>query len=503
LLFPSRLLIALGVAAGVLLVVGFVRAWPDTIDDAYITFRYVDNVLAGKGLCYNPGDRVEGYSNPLLLFLLIPAGAAGLSLVGASRAIGLLAFVLCIAGAGGLTARLGGRRWQIALAMILTVGQFPLLYYSMTGLETGLFAALIVAALWRYFAAGHRVDWLGAIFWVAVALSRPEGILYPALLGVLETVRAAREGPRRGTRIQSMAWLLAVAAAFGLFLLWRHAYFGTWLPNTFVAKQPGTAALLPAENGWVLSVRYLIEFVWQMGLFLPLLAFGTLQPADSRRETAPVWVVVAAGVMFGLYTGGDWMPASRYLLPVFVPLLVLGLLGLGASAEWLADRLRPALLRFVTWIPVVAALVIPALVLSTFFTLRDYNPYHIMNAEDCKSAALEMRRMLGTNKSIVAHRIGALGYFSGMEVIDLFGLVDRRIAEIVADNPQYHPITNRGADVPALNAYLAQKKPDLVLVLSYRASTVNGFVLYGHQYVHRATFPLGKDELWELYERVP
>ena len=32
-------------------------------DDAFISFRYVRNLLEGHGLVFNPGERVEGYSN--------------------------------------------------------------------------------------------------------------------------------------------------------------------------------------------------------------------------------------------------------------------------------------------------------------------------------------------------------------------------------------------------------------------------------------------------------
>jgi arabinofuranosyltransferase len=32
-------------------------------DDAYITYRYARNVVRGYGPVYNPGERVEGYTN--------------------------------------------------------------------------------------------------------------------------------------------------------------------------------------------------------------------------------------------------------------------------------------------------------------------------------------------------------------------------------------------------------------------------------------------------------
>ncbi len=34
-------------------------------DDAYITFRTVDNFVHGHGLRWNTGERVQAYTNPL------------------------------------------------------------------------------------------------------------------------------------------------------------------------------------------------------------------------------------------------------------------------------------------------------------------------------------------------------------------------------------------------------------------------------------------------------
>src|SRR5260221_640790 len=53
------------VASAVALILGitgaFRLAW--LCDDAYISFRYADNLVHGLGLVFNAGERVEGYSN--------------------------------------------------------------------------------------------------------------------------------------------------------------------------------------------------------------------------------------------------------------------------------------------------------------------------------------------------------------------------------------------------------------------------------------------------------
>ena len=44
------------------------RAWMG--DDAFITLRTVDNFIAGRGLVYNVGERVQSYTHPLWLLLV-------------------------------------------------------------------------------------------------------------------------------------------------------------------------------------------------------------------------------------------------------------------------------------------------------------------------------------------------------------------------------------------------------------------------------------------------
>src|SRR5207249_9160233 len=39
-------------------------------DDAFISYRYAANLAHGLGLVYNPGERVEGYSNFLWTLLM-------------------------------------------------------------------------------------------------------------------------------------------------------------------------------------------------------------------------------------------------------------------------------------------------------------------------------------------------------------------------------------------------------------------------------------------------
>jgi arabinofuranosyltransferase len=75
-----------------------VLIWDDVTDDAYISFRYVERWVEGLGLTFNPGERVEGFSNPLWVGLLaavrwlVPAVA----IADAARGLGFAAAVVSL-----------------------------------------------------------------------------------------------------------------------------------------------------------------------------------------------------------------------------------------------------------------------------------------------------------------------------------------------------------------------------------------------------------------------
>jgi arabinofuranosyltransferase len=53
-----------------ILVLSIRRAWIS--DDAFITFRVIDNFINGYGLTWNPQERVQVYTHPLWMFLMLP-----------------------------------------------------------------------------------------------------------------------------------------------------------------------------------------------------------------------------------------------------------------------------------------------------------------------------------------------------------------------------------------------------------------------------------------------
>lgn len=62
----------------------------DAVDDAYISFRYAQNAILGHGLVFNPGERVEGFTNFLWTALMVPLEGARVDVGRVSMVLGAL-----------------------------------------------------------------------------------------------------------------------------------------------------------------------------------------------------------------------------------------------------------------------------------------------------------------------------------------------------------------------------------------------------------------------------
>ncbi|KAB2966015.1 MAG: hypothetical protein F9K18_06090, partial [Thermoanaerobaculia bacterium] len=78
------------VAAGVTLVAAYSWVWYRNAwltDDAFITFRTIEQFLAGNGLRFNVHERVQSFTHPLWLALLLLPRALGVALPAAAFAL--------------------------------------------------------------------------------------------------------------------------------------------------------------------------------------------------------------------------------------------------------------------------------------------------------------------------------------------------------------------------------------------------------------------------------
>ncbi|MGH2525073.1 MAG: DUF2079 domain-containing protein, partial [Anaerolineales bacterium] len=164
---------------------------PRTIDDAFITFRYARNLLAGLGFVFNPGERVLGTTTPLYTVLM--AALAGLSGSREYPWLALVANALADALTCLLLVRLGervsGRAVGLALALLWAISPISVTF-AVGGMETSVFILLLILTADLYL--NRRTRW-AALTSALLLLTRPDGVLFVGPLILDLVVRRVRE----------------------------------------------------------------------------------------------------------------------------------------------------------------------------------------------------------------------------------------------------------------------------------------------------------------------
>ena len=116
-------------------------------DDAFISFRYAANLVDGNGLVFNPGERVEGYTNFLWTVLLAAAMGLGANPVLASVAGGMASAAALAWGGYRLAEETLDAPWLGLLVPAFVALDTGITLEGMQGLETVFYAALLTWAL--------------------------------------------------------------------------------------------------------------------------------------------------------------------------------------------------------------------------------------------------------------------------------------------------------------------------------------------------------------------
>jgi len=288
-------------AGGLLLMLCY--AW--LLDDAFVFFRYVDNLLfLDRGLVFNEGEYVEGFSSPLWILTLIPLRATGMNYWWIVRSLGVVSFVgfwlLALALRGATVER--GR----------PVLNFPLLYLAF------LYGPLC------YFTSGMETAWIQVVA-VAYALLvfRPGLVVPQVLVGLSPMLRHELVLPF----LTVVAWIwwrerrlplttvLVGAGSGGAYLLFRIWYYADLFPNTFYLKDT-------TQLSWGLSYLHDTLFPYGVYVLAPLLFVLALllwkRGQDIELDKRLLLLAMAAMVAaYVVKIGGDGRH-YRYLAFPFV-----------------------------------------------------------------------------------------------------------------------------------------------------------------------------------------
>ncbi len=318
-------------------------------DDAFITLRTIDNFLHGYGLVWNAGERVQAFTHPLWLFVLL---IFRLFTPDPLYVFYIPSFILSLSATFLLLWNFANSTRRMLFGVIVLGGSMAFVDYSSSGLENPLTHILLVAFLalfihqykppskWKLF----RFSLITAL----AMINRLDMVLLfmPILLYQIFFVK-------------EWHWKNAayVAAGFVPFLLWvafAAFYYGFPFPNTFYSKvNTGLDEIYLFEHGWLYIQN---SFKWDP-LTLGTIILGVLSVAaqrEGRRISIAIGIILY--LFYILWIGGDFM-SGRFFSGIFLmglvllltfdtnqfigfissklfSFLVVGLLMVGLSSDW-------------------------------------------------------------------------------------------------------------------------------------------------------------------------
>ncbi|MEO8276842.1 MAG: hypothetical protein ABI639_11535 [Thermoanaerobaculia bacterium] len=253
--------------------VGFAVA-PASYDDGYITYRYAQNLAAGRGLVLNPGETVLGTSAPG--YALVLAGVAfvlrpfGVEVAHVGAGMFLLAMASLPVLLAGILRRLETRHPELTACMFALLAIPARWNVELMGCEQVPILALLALAFLLAL-SGHDLA-AGAAAGIAGALRNDAGFAIAALAFALWINR--RRIPVRF----AVSALVPVVAVWS----WLLATFGTILPVSLAGKQAEMEFVHggygTAELAWLLR-----STSWAAAGTLGVLALAAFLPSRERR----------------------------------------------------------------------------------------------------------------------------------------------------------------------------------------------------------------------------
>ncbi len=317
-------LVSLIIIAASILIISLMSGTSLFDDDSYISFRYAENIVSGKGMVYNQGERVLGVSTPLYVLCLSFIHLTGVEVIKAAFWICTVFNILTLC----LVYLFIKKYTNMYLAFFMSLVLILLPEWAIStsiGMETTLYTFLILAVLYSFTIKKY---YLCACFSALLVLTRLDGMAFVfgwIVLGMFFDMKKTIKA--------SFLFVVLLLP----WLIFSTVYFGSFIPHSVGAKQvvhPGTFTgnllhyvsvfwngpihtlmTIPMLAGVIYSLRKerksVLVSIW---LFLYILAFsmsGIMPFLWYRAPMMPLYIILSS---FGIYYLGSYLFSKTGLI---------------------------------------------------------------------------------------------------------------------------------------------------------------------------------------------
>ena len=416
-------------------------------DDAMISMAYAKNVTQGYGLNWAKfGEPVEGYSNPLWTFIMVPFQLLPVEWAKVSLYFSIFCMLLLMANVLAFD-RLLRRSFKIESKWLLFISAFtvgflyPLSYWTLEGMETGLQALLFVLGLNLFsdFDAEPKVKSLKrlGIVLAAALLLRMDMLFFVALMVVPLLPWLWRN------KKEAIKFFLIVGLPMALYMVFRLLYFKDIYPNTYYLKLVDFPLEIRLERGWYFF-KIFAKPLWMFWFLIPIAML-------ALRKNKTAWLALGLILIYfsySIYIGGDvWerstVGANRWIstvLPMVVLLIAAGGYAwakrLGGIKQVVLGQVVPSLICLLYLILVNGILFMKGspvkmdqFLLKTPPSGTEYHFWNTLSTDD-------LNDYMGKKNRVAVTQAGGYGYFGNFELVDILGYNDK----VIGHGPNYYDL---------------------------------------------------------------
>ncbi len=421
--------------------------YPFLSDDSLISLRYVQRFIEGKGLTWNDGHPVEGYSNLLWILMISFLGKLGMNLIISARVLGIACSVGTLAVICSYFKTINVRKEYVFLTVFLLVTTPCFTVWAIGGLEQPLYIFLLTLTLTEVSKIINdknkgRVYFLS--LWIGLlAITRPDGFLF-TILTTMFLIFIFRKSKKGLIRVFVFAGMIPALFLLGQ-LLFRYNFYGELVPNTALVK-----------------VKITLHHVVRGGFYVFKSFFGTLL-FSSLGLYCLFYLVYKKKNLFGFYlllnvvvwtayivtVGGDIFPAFRHYYVVLILLVFAIIFGLNEMQ-----------FRFKTKMTRIGFIVL--LLINPFIQLLiPDNHYAIEERWEFRGLNLgkTLKNTFPETTLIAVTAAGCIPYASELPTVDMLGLNDYYTPR--------HPPKNFGTGMLAHElgdaSYVLGRNPDIII----------------------------------------
>lgn len=407
------------------------------LDDAWIHFIYAKSLATTLRLDYNPGQSEAGFTSMLWVILLAPLLLIGLpaplaaKIIGIAAHIGLAWFIFLLIKRYCSTYLAAGGGFFIAFA--------PILYFSsLSGMEVMIYAFSMAGALYYFLESNYKTC---AVFLIAVALSRPDGIIFISIIwaALIVYILFNLVGKTNGKKVSAIDWALVFALPSFAIASWMAYCFvaiGRPFPSSYYLRAGQTEFFLNFNrlNDIFIEISGSCSMLnhWSKWLMV-ILGLVFLLLKNERRNLVffffpPIFMFLMGGE--GLQIIGGTFTGNRYLVPILPFLMALQIFGVALIVKIVLLVIKGGKRQEKFVAPAVLALMATFIIFLPFGSWFD-NQQRLRTefAQSC-SNILQMQVAAGkwikantaSDSVIATFDAGAIRYIGNRQTIDILNL---------------------------------------------------------------------------------